>query len=192
MQVLGMGKVCAVCVEEVEDSAAIRLPGCGHVFHASCALAFAQYDVRCPVCRRVPEGVAPRGEREGGSEGEEGRGEHVVVVQWEDVVRAAREEEEERRAEWRRYCARRRRLLNREPSLHAMFEDLKRSRARIETSLAAANRIHARLSREAWRNDPAVRVHRDDAARERRREGRLARTLHAALHARLGSEPRGE
>lgn len=50
---------CCICLSPIREGPSHRLtlPGCDHAFHASCMLTNAQYDVRCPVCRRVPEGV---------------------------------------------------------------------------------------------------------------------------------------
>ena len=55
--------VCAVCLDPVDPGTgpeACRLPTCGHLFHVACILNCARRDPRCPVCRRIPEGVLPR------------------------------------------------------------------------------------------------------------------------------------
>ena len=54
---------CALCLEEI-GSDVCNIPGCGHRVHTSCLLTAAQYDVRCPLCRRVPEGVKVKGDEE--------------------------------------------------------------------------------------------------------------------------------
>lgn len=50
---------CCVCHEPLTHDV-VALPGCGHVLHVACALTNAQYNVRCPMCRRVPDGVQVR------------------------------------------------------------------------------------------------------------------------------------
>ena len=184
-----MAECCAICMEEGTDLMA--LPGCGHTFHAACALTFAQYDLRCPVCRQVPEGAAPRAES---------ASLHAVptlVMAWNDVeVRVVRadadededEDEDDRRA-WTRYAARRRRALRRHPRLRRMFDELGSLRRAHERACVETQRTYDRRCREVWRADAEVAAHRAAVARLRRRERVVARRLHAALEPLLGPEP---
>lgn len=49
---------CAICLTHVVDrDSEFAMPGCGHVFHKTCILTSAQYNVRCPTCRHLPDGV---------------------------------------------------------------------------------------------------------------------------------------
>ena len=54
--------VCAVCLEACDAGGAASFPDCGHRFHTLCLLNCAQYGVRCPVCRHVPDGVMAPGD----------------------------------------------------------------------------------------------------------------------------------
>lgn len=174
--------VCAVCTDPI-DGASCSLPGCGHLFHTACALSWAQYDVRCPVCRAVPTGVTPR------------RKEDVswtrVILSMSDegVLHDVMEEQELRQREWTRYRTRRRRLLNRRPDLLAMFNELHWVRSLRSGALARAHRLYDQRCRQVWREDPGVHAERAASARLRRRELRLERSLTERLHEHLGDEP---
>lgn len=51
---LGEGDECAICCEEFEATRTVpvlRVPGCGHRFHAACAQQLADRNDRCPICR---------------------------------------------------------------------------------------------------------------------------------------------
>ena len=58
-----MEDVCSICCEAF-DKHVCKLPGCEHTFHVHCMLNFAQYSIRCPLCRAVPKGVNERAEEE--------------------------------------------------------------------------------------------------------------------------------
>jgi hypothetical protein len=53
---------CAVCRDEWQAGAQVRVLPCGHRFHPACVGAWLnQYKDECPLCRaRVPERAAPR------------------------------------------------------------------------------------------------------------------------------------
>jgi len=53
---------CAVCRDEWQAGAQVRVLPCAHRFHAACVGAWlGQYKAECPLCRaRVPERAAPR------------------------------------------------------------------------------------------------------------------------------------
>jgi len=53
---------CAVCRDEWQAGAQVRVLPCAHRFHAACVGAWLdQYKAECPLCRaRVPERAAPR------------------------------------------------------------------------------------------------------------------------------------
>ena len=52
---------CPICLDPVccDGIDGLALPGCGHRFHCACILTAVRRDMRCPVCRQVPAGVAP-------------------------------------------------------------------------------------------------------------------------------------
>lgn len=85
------GDLCPVCVEPLTGTCC-ELPGCNHRFHVSCIVACAQYDARCPVCRAVPDGVAPRrapddprASFDDEEQGEEEDDDVTVVIRWHDT-----------------------------------------------------------------------------------------------------------
>ena len=92
-------------------------------------------------------------------------------------------------AEWRRYQARRRRFLRRNPLLNERFERLKELRKSVDKEYTAACRVFQQRRKEVWRTDPEVRRHRDAYARLRRRERRLDAQLEEELALHLGPEP---
>ena len=103
---------CPVCVETLTSGRpTCRLPGCGHEFHVSCALDFAQYNVRCPVCRSVPTGVKVRDVEESTS---------MVVVVRHPPTPSERQLDLERRALDRLYRRRCRQVWETDPQIVAM------------------------------------------------------------------------
>lgn len=165
-----MDDVCAVCLESC-DAGVAAFPGCEHRFHTLCLLNCAQYDVRCPVCRHVPEGVVAPG--------------NTLLLHLEE----ARDAHRDAFREWRRYTERRRRLLRQHPALKAAFDELKQLRATFAREARRVERSYDRRCRLAWRTDPDIVAARRDLARMRRRERTLVRFLTGALEASLGPEP---
>lgn len=179
---------CAVCTDAMGSEDSLRLPGCGHRFHVRCVMNFCRYNTRCPICRRLPEGVETHAEVEEVSASPRTLDAifvHVRGVVDVDDVDAQREW----RREWQRYRVRRRRELNRNPRLNAHFERLQLVRREIASAYDAVQRRYARECRELWRVNPELGELRRILARLQCRERRLKRTLRDALRALLGSEP---
>ena len=141
-------------------------------------MTFCQYDARCPVCRGVPDGVtrtpAPA---------------PAVTITVAEVVEEIETTLATRRREWQRYRARRRRALNADPLLRALYEDLQHARRTLETETGITERLYWKRCRELWRTDPEFAEHRRVLARHRRRERRLDRTLYTRLRALIGDAP---
>ena len=163
--------VCAVCLEACDAGGAASFPDCGHRFHTLCLLNCAQYGVRCPVCRHVPDGVVAPGDS--------------LMMRVEE----ARDAQEAAHRQWRRYAERRRRLLRQNPQLTASFDELKQLRASFARAARRVERSYDRRCRLAWRTDPDLVAARRDLARMRRRERRLVRHLTEALGDALGPAP---
>ena len=153
-------------------------------------ISMSQYDVRCPICRIVPEGVQER-EQESASTvvyltsvGDEPTGGGQRILWTLD------EEEEQEREIWTRYRTRRRRCLNQNPHILAAFNHLRDVRREIRSERMSAETRYKNLCRDAWRNDAVIRGHMKSVDRLRRRERRLERSVHGELRERIGSEPR--
>lgn len=165
--------LCAICFDEENTSSMVSLPGCGHSFHVSCALTAAQYDAKCPVCRKVPSGVEPRMPEA-----------TIVIVGMEEA-----NDDDDGQREWVRYRNRRRRCMNRNPAILDSFNKLKEVRQQINAACDAAEREYTQRCREVWRTNPIVREHALQIGRLRRRERRLQRFVHDELRDRIGPEP---
>ena len=185
-----MQNVCPVCYDDSRPCD-MTLPGCEHAIHSTCMISLSQYDVRCPICRVVPEGVQER-EQESSSTvvyvtsvGDEpaGGGQRILWTLNE-------EEEEQEREIWTRYRTRRRRCLNQNPRILAAFNQLRDVRREIRSERMSAEARYKTLCRDAWRNDEVIRGHMKVVDRLRRKERRLERTVHGELRERIGSEPR--
>ena len=181
-----MQNVCPVCYDD-ETPCDMHFPGCEHGIHTTCMISLSQYDVRCPVCRVVPEGVRER-ERESSA---------IVYVAFDDNQEGdefhslwTAEDEEQEREVWTRYRTRRRQCLNQNPHILAAFNQLRDVRREIRTERTLAETRYKFLCREAWRTDGVVRTHMRAVDRRRRRERRLERNVHGELRERIGSEPR--
>lgn len=203
-----MTEVCSVCLETLDDTSdtkACRLPGCNHLFHLACVLDFAQYDVRCPICRQVPLNVTCRpvtktnfhiilrssqNLRDLIIEHTSDTAELSAHVD-EEVNEENRGEEEEeyslREAQlrWRRYAARRRRVINRSPRLRQTWQTLRRTDVELTAALHEVKRMYKRKLRDIWRNDADLFQARRLAQRLRRRQLRLSHHIENEIETRM-------
>ena len=161
--------LCAICFETGDM---VSLPGCGHVFHACCILTAAQYDAKCPVCRQVPEGVVPRPR------------ERTALV----VVEVA-DDNAQSRQNWIQYRNRRRRCLNKNPTIRRAFDRLRNVRNELELASNITEREYRRCCRQVWTTNPIIREQLKNITNLRRRERRLERFVYVQLRDRIGSEP---
>ena len=170
--------VCAVCTEEIEDRSQVCiLQGCKHEFHSSCVMTFCQYDVRCPVCRQIPAGVAPR------------ENETRQTTEFTLIVENTQQQFEELNREWRRYTARRRRFLVREPSLLRSYNSLMHLRREIATVAERTQTDFEKKCRSIWRTDPAINSNKRRLSNMKRRERRLELIVRTGLEEGIGPEP---
>jgi hypothetical protein len=133
-------------------------------------VGFARHDVRCPVCRAPIVGApasAPAAEEE----------RHVVLLL------------QDARVVWRRYVARRRRLLHREPTLQHDFAELQAVRVQMGHAITEIERTYSARCREVWRSDPSIASQRRALGVLRRRHRRLEVRVHDALAESIGPEP---
>lgn len=168
-----MEDVCSICMDPMEELEQVRLPGCRHLFHVSCMLTAAQYDARCPLCRVLPMGVNVREEG-----GEETPVQAVLRLDLSEWTRA-----------WRRFTSQRRRVFQRNPSLHEMYRRLRALRVELDAEMNNAQRAFDVRCRDVWRSDVTVLLHRKNVARLRRQEKRLEQRLRAELDPLLGPDP---
>ena len=170
-------EVCAVCMESLVDAPCAPMPGCGHRLHVACLINNAQYDVRCPVCRRTGEGIVAR------------QRDTIVHIEWTDLHTEIEHAQQTAMAEWRRYTARRRRVLRQRPHLAERVAKLRELRAAMVREYEASQRVYDERCRHIWREDPEVRHHRRALTLLRRRERRLDQMLERELETLLGPEP---
>jgi len=158
-------QTCPVCLEELDDDDdekhVLKMPGCNHKLHVRCALDASQYDVRCCVCRRVPEGVVTRAAQ--------------------PAAESPPRELQILHTVWQRYLARRRRLINRTPSAREASQQLRPLRAEMTRVQREASRVYSERCREFWKHDAEVLELRKQLQRLRRKELRLERVIAAAL-----------
>lgn len=168
-----MADVCAVCLEPLDPTCA-ALP-CSHRFHVVCMVGFARHDVRCPVCR-APAVSTPAASAPASAASPPGERQVVLLLQDARVV-------------WRRYVARRRRLLRREPTLQHDFTELQAVRAQMGDTINEMHRTYSERCREVWRSDPGIAAQRRALGVLRRRHRRLEVRVHDALADAIGPEP---
>lgn len=160
-----MSQTCSVCCCDIlVDENMCRLPGCNHTFHASCILNAVQYDTRCPVCRRQPDGVTTRATTE--TEATETR--QLLTV-----------DEEQMRRAWRNYIRRRNRRVSSRPELRKAFDELKLVRTRLTAETTAAQRVYDRRCRDVWTHDEEIVAHKKVIKQLRRKQTQLERVLNA-------------
>lgn len=208
---------CPVCLEAVTvgDPGTLRLPGCGHQLHVSCALNAAQYDARCPSCRAVPDGVRPQQPwgNGGGGAVTTTTSRHVlhmnddpntisfvhmdgslITLRMSPMGRApllAEQEEADRqlRRLRRNYLARRRRLFAQNHALHDDHNAWRDLRAQVDAAQRNVQRCFRTRCRQVWRDDSEVAEERAALRRLRRREARVASRVREALRETLGPPP---
>lgn len=147
--------------------------------HAECALSAAQYDVRCAVCRQVPEGVRERDAAPAPAPAHarpEARGPFVLVTETASgspvvVLHTV----------WRRYLARRRRAIGRSARAQRAAVELRAHRTEISKLARKMNTYYERLCKGIWRHDPALAEMKKQLTSHRRKERRLERIIEEAL-----------
>ena len=154
-----MGDICAICLEE---GCNFTFPGCGHPFHSTCALQMAQYNIHCPVCRQVPDGLTPR------------RSEPRIQIV--DIHR-----------QWRNYVSRRRRFINHHPELRTRERNLRELRIEQNNKIQTVQRLYDSKCRDIWQNDPEVREARRELSNMRRRTRRLERQIENEIDNNVGA-----
>ena len=168
--------VCTVCCEEVKkgEDGSLSLPGCGHTFHVRCALSFCQFDVRCPTCRAVPEGVTEKERKEG-----------VIVIHFEgEEVGGDVEMLEEEGEEWReiqRFKARRRKVLKENPVLQAKWKEIQEMRRGVVRKGNETNSEYEKACKRVWKEDESVNQLKEEYTRMRKCLARRRRTLKGKL-----------
>lgn len=159
--------VCPVCLDPLTESDTLRLPGCEHVIHVSCALSCAQYDSRCPICRSVT--VAPRPQ--------------------EDIFSHFEEELNERLASYRLYRARRGRVIRRRDSLKRIRDRLRDANRAYASADKNLDRAWSKTVRHIWNTDDNINALKKERQRCQRKRSRYERQLRNRLESLIGEEP---
>ena len=133
-----------------------------------CMITAAQYDVRCPICRRVDSGVTLR---QAGEDADTG-----VVGEFERITTAYH-------TQMRSYNAKRNRLIRKDPDLRVLRDRLKHAR---DDELS---RHWTSLQRRLWREDAAVVNMKRMRANSLRRWRRLNSKLEVAVEQSLRPLP---
>lgn len=167
-------EVCAICLDELNEDVT-TLPDCKHRLHTKCLMSHCQYDVRCPVCREIPEGVEPRM--------------LVRVVDWHDIEREIHNAEELFHNEWQNYMTQRRQLLRRRTDIHRTFLELTNVRQTLTRVERTTQKLFDKRSTDLWKLDPELSNMKKERTKLRRRETILDRKLNETLFPILGPEP---
>ena len=174
---------CVICLEEMTDPEC-RIPDCGHSFHCSCLINFTRYDLRCPVCRRVPSGVSLP---QTSSHVEEGGNQEGSLE--ESNLEETRRLLEDFQSTWRRYSYQRRRFMRTHPEIQKAFDKLKEVRSKMASTTNEVDREYNRICREVWRSDPFIVQKKREMSNMRRRERRLELLLQRGFEREFGPEP---
>jgi hypothetical protein len=162
---------CCICLGELSnDTTECQLPGCGHRVHVSCLMTASQYDVRCPLCRRVPSGVVSKTE------------DAVDVISLETIV-----SEHDRSV--RRYRNKRYRFLKGDDKLYNMYTRMKDMEKYINMNDKIYDKLWNDKVKQLWYGDADVKRMRESQALERRRYRRLKRRIDTILESNIGKTP---
>lgn len=159
--------VCPVCLDMLADSDTLKLPGCEHVIHVSCALSCAQYDSRCPICRNVT--VTPRPQ--------------------DDIFTHFEEELTERLTSYRLYRARRGRVIRRRESLKKIKNRLREANREYTFADKQLDREWSKVVRQIWNTNETIKVLKKERQRCQRKRNRYDRQLRERLESLIGEEP---
>lgn len=172
---------CPVCQDDIDDhiDGSLPWPGCGHRIHISCALSLAQYDVKCPICRRVPDNVTERVRST-----EDHLHDFLAHISSEDVsdlrISVERNDVWLRRRVHRNYMARRRRVLQTH-GLVQLDKQIKQEQRELKSIGDVLNRCWneklKRAMKDVWKEDAEMKhiKRKYDNARKRlrRKQNRL-------------------
>ena len=159
---------CAVCLEPLSEGELMALPGCAHTYHSRCYLNHAQHDLRCPVCRRPPDGVRERPD---------------PVFEF----LFGGEPSEEESAEWRRYKRRRARYIRQHSRLRQRQQALKELVGELRRETRQLERTFERRCQQLWHEE--FREARALLSRMRRRERYQRRCLEHDVEVGVGPAP---
>lgn len=174
-----MTDVCSICLEALSSYPCASMPGCTHQLHTACLINSAQYDVRCPVCRRVGDGVRQR----------EAPRSYVLVQTGEEYQLMDESSVQSAQQQWREYLSRRRRYLRSRPSLNDKVRSLRLLSAQVKKKEDALQRRYAQICKEAWRTHADLVDGRKALSNLRRKELRLERAVETELEEGIGAEP---
>ena len=187
---------------DADGASTMTHPACQHRFHTACALNFAQYDLRCAVCRGLHESATQRVHKSTvvvhRSEFEAADASNALealiaridtVLPWRRDPAPVSQEDVDAAREMRRYNARRTRAIRNDPELQNIRNIVSQSRVDVNLICGQLESEWAHLQRSAWRNHPAVCALRKQYTNKRRKYNRWTKRLESELEARIGQRP---
>lgn len=163
---------CPICLESLGgETGTLHMPGCGHRVHTACALTAAQYDVRCPVCRRQHESILVREEPES------------------RVFSQIQEYAQREHARARRYQRRRATVIRQSKSLKKLNETLKAEERLFRRSDDELDKFWMTQQRRLWANDETIQEMKRKRRLHQRRITSTRRRLNARLEPLIGDVP---
>jgi hypothetical protein len=160
---------CAICLSQVISGEQCVLPDCKHTFHTVCALNFIQYDTRCPICRKEPNGITKKNDTE-------------------HIAESIRHHVQDLHLQWRRYTQRRRRYIKTRPQICEAEMKLKSLNQQINSEMLAAQKLYDQKCKEIWLNDNNILLYKENMRRMRRRQRRLTSLIETAIQD-IGPKP---
>jgi DNA repair exonuclease SbcCD ATPase subunit len=148
----------------------LRMPICGHKIHTKCALAGAQYDTRCPVCRTKHPDFQTEEEEES----------HIPTI--EDFTR-------QHQRIMRQYNRKRRRIINNSAKLTKFDIKLKLEQKNYNKNTQHLSQKWNEIQRYIWMSDPAISELKKERKYHQQKINYLSKRLEKSITDEIGSPP---
>lgn len=166
--------LCPICLDAIDADHCLSMPICGHHVHTVCALNAAQYDVRCPVCRRKDDRVVIRPTND---------------EMASEMFRNIEEMVEQQTTAARAYNRRKSRAIQRCDSLRRIRDQLKIERREFLQADRQLDRAWISCQRKMWMSDADIVAMKAERTRLQKRVTALNRRLTSRLEPLIGVPP---
>lgn len=164
---------CSICLEVIEENQASCTLSCNHVFHTSCMLNAAQYDLRCPMCRTLSENVLPRNENTTAD---------IPILDLNSTILNTFMRER------RNYRNKRNRTIRNDMQLKKMNDICKSIHKDLQYLDNQLTTTWNKKTKELWKMDTTIQEMRAEHEKKRRKYNRLSRKINKEVRDRIGEE----
>lgn len=168
---------CAICLEPLNSSNSCNLPGCNHSFHVSCIISNAQYDTKCPMCRRTIPDIREK-----------------KIEPASDTVETTSLETlyDEYQRKRRRYLTKRRKIIKENNKIKILEKKVKESNKLMKDIEKELDKLWNEKTKVLWSDDNEIKEIKTSLTKHRKKNNRLNNLLKDELNDKIGPIPEFE